>query len=568
VTILFLPRHSFRRFCQHTCAVLLFLSILPGNVAAGADPVTARIAMLPVTSLDPVSIARNDAHTRDLIENLFLGLTRYDPVSRQIQPALAREWAVSSDGLTWTFTLRDDVKWVAYNVSTQQVEAVRSVVAGDFVYGIRRACDPQAPNPTTHSVFIIKGCRRVATASPQLVNDIFIARELGVQALSDTKLEIKLAIPAPYFVSLIALPEFRPVPREAIAKDPDWTKPEVLLSNGPWSLADWTRGQSMTLVRNSLFPDAPAGNVERVSVAFVTSPDTIAQQFVGGTIDFARLEPGVLGAVRQAKPDLVLIEPGHSVVVLGFSIERNIVQNENLRRAFSHAIDRDALVNQILPGAAIPASRFTPPGIIGGPTDLPDNGGFSVASAKAAMTAAGLANCRLQEKLDLVVEDQPQMVALAKVIIAQWQANLGCNPASFNIRTLPLNNVQAIAHAALNISDPREPPRQQIWLAAWSADYADANAWLGDAVHCQYGYLRSNLACGEPDTLVDEGALETDPAKRVATYLQAESLWFGTNGTFPVAPLYMTLNAVGQQATLKGATPNGLARFDLWTISR
>lgn len=563
-----LPPFSFRRFCQYTCAVLLLLSLFPANIAAGADPITARVAMLPVANLDPVSVARNDAHARDLIENLFLGLTRYDPSTRQIKPALAREWAISADGLTWTFTLRDDAKWVAYNTATQQVEAVRPVVAGDFFYGIRRACDPDAPNPATHSVFIIKGCRRVATASPQLVNDIFIARELGVQALSDTKLEIKLLIPAPYFVSLIALPEFRPVPREAIAKDADWTKPEVILTNGPWALAEWSRGQNLTLVRNTQFPDASAGNVERVSVAFVPSPDAIAQQFISGTIDFARLEPGVSGSVRQAKPDLVLVEPTHSVVVLGFSVERNVVQNENLRRAFSQALDRESLVNQILPGAAIPTSRFTPPGIIGGPTDQPDNGGYSVASAKAALTAAGLANCRLQEKLDLVVEDQAQMVALARAIVAQWQANLGCHPSLFNIRTLPLNTAQAVAHAALNISDPREPPRQHMWLAAWSADYADANAWLGDAVHCQYGYLRSNLACGDADKFVDEAALETDPAKRAAAYLQAEALWFGTNGTFPVAPLYMTLSAVGQQLSLKGATANGSARFDLWMISR
>src|SRR5258706_1521730 len=128
------------------CILVCFAFSLPVRTFA-ADPVTAHVTMSPFTNLDPVSLPHDDLSARDVAENLFVGLTRYDPVSGQIQPALAREWKVSGDGLTWTFTLRSDIKWVSYNASTQQVEAIRPVVAGDFVYGIRRACDPPPPNP-------------------------------------------------------------------------------------------------------------------------------------------------------------------------------------------------------------------------------------------------------------------------------------------------------------------------------------------------------------------------------------------------------------------------------------
>src|SRR5262249_44495087 len=163
-------------------------------------------------------------------------LTRFNPTSRQIEPALAASWSVSDDGLTWTFNLRNDVQWVSFDVGSQQIKAIRPVVAGDFVYGIRRACSPTPPNPAAHTIDIIAGCIKVATANPQALNDLFIARELKVQALDDQTLEIKLAFPDPYFTTLTSLPEFRPVPHEAVTKDPDWTKPDLILTDGPWVL--------------------------------------------------------------------------------------------------------------------------------------------------------------------------------------------------------------------------------------------------------------------------------------------------------------------------------------------
>ncbi len=547
---------------------ILLIVLAPLGSARVAEPVTARVAMLPVASLDPVSLPRFDPASRDLVENLFVGLTRYDPSSGQIQPALARDWAISEDGMTWTFNLRGDVKWVTFRAGSQEIEAVRPVVAGDFVYGFRRACDPQPPNPATHLVYIIDGCRTVGTTNPQLVNDIFIARELKVQALDDQKLEIRLSFPAPYFVSLLALPEFRPVPREAVAAADDWTQPDLIVTNGPWALADWTRDQQMTLVRNPLWPDRQPGNVERVIVSFAETPDTVAQQFISGSVDFARLDTTVVQTVRQAKPESILLAPNRAVTVLGFSVERPIVQKEAVRRALSQAIDRDKLVNELLPGSALAMSRFTPPGSIGGPTTQPDNRGLALDAAKVALAEAGFANCRLTEKLTLVVEDRPPMPAVAQALVAQWQAALGCNPAVFTIRAGTPDYVQAVAHAAISTGDQRDAPRPQMWLAWWSADYADANAWTGDALHCQYGFLRTGLACGDAERLIDRATLETNPATRIEDYDQAEEIWFSVQGTFPVAPLYVTYHAVGQQPWLKGATANGAARFDLWTISR
>jgi oligopeptide transport system substrate-binding protein len=549
---------------------LLIISLFPLQPAQAADPVTVRIAMPPIGNLDSVSLPRFDYNARDVVENLFLGLTRYNATTGQIEPALAKDWTVSADGLTWTFNLWGDVQWVRFNPDSQKVEAVRPVVAGDFVYGIRRACDPTPPNPVTHTVYIIGGCLKIATLSPLLINDVLIARELGVEAVNDHTLAIKLTFPAPYFVVLAALPEFRPVPREALAKDSDWTKPGVLISNGPWVMTDWMHDQHMTLIRNPLWPSTFTGNVERVDITFAQSNSAAAQQFLSDKADFVRLDTATLPTVKQAKPDAILSTPDAGVTVLGFSLERPIVNNENFRRALALAVDRDALVKQIAGDTAIATSRFTPPGLIGGPTDTPDNQGFVPDKAKVALVASGINACTLTQKLDLAVEDTPQAIALAQALVSQWQAVLGCRPNSFNIRKAPAATLQAVAHAAITAVDNnnRETPRPLLWIASWTGDYPDANAWTGDGVHCQYGYLRTGIACGEADKAVDAAALETVLAKRAELYNKAETVWFGANGTFPVVPLYMPLNAVGRQPTLNGVTASGPARYDLWTVNR
>jgi ABC-type transport system substrate-binding protein len=167
-----------------------------------------------------------------------------------------------------------------------------------------------------------------------------------------------------------------------------------------------------------------------------------------------------------------------------------------------------------------------------------------------------------------MVEDRPQMVALAEAIIAQWGAVLGCPAVTFNLRKVPLKAVQDVVHFNVNTSGNDDDPRPHMWLYSWTPDYLDVSGWTGDGVHCRFGYMRSGVPCAEPDALVDAAALEKDPARRAETYDRAETLWFGPAGSFPVAPLYVGINAVGRQPWLNGVAVNGPARFDLWTISR
>ncbi len=536
-----------------TLTVFLSLFSLFVTQVSAQSPITARVLMTPTSSLDPVSLPRDDKAARDLAENLFVGLTRQNPDNGAIEPMLAREWQTSPDGLTWTFKLRSDVQWVRFNAASGQVEAVRPVVAGDFVYGIRRACDPQLPNPAAHSVFIIAGCSTIAKANPQIVNDLFIARQLGVRATGQQTLEISLAFPAVYFPTLLALPEFRPVPREAIAKDPDWTKPDTIITNGPFALKSWDRANSAELIRNPLWLDALTGNVTNIAVAFSKDTNTFTNA------DFARIDPTAAQTLKDA--GLTVQSVPRSVTILGFSAERTITQTDAVRRALALSINRDALIKALPAGSVMTTSFLLP-------TNAPDNRGYMPDAAKAALTASSIPGCnRLPEKFDLAIDTSPASVILAQTLIEGWKTTLGCLTTVFNIRKVSDTTLQDIANATVNVDESQNgTPRPQLWIATWTPDYDDPNAWVADALHCQYGYLHANVACGNADTLVDQAGREPDAAKRADAYKQAEAIWFGPNGTYPVVPLYTTLEAHAYASWLTGIANHGALRFDLWKI--
>lgn len=109
------------------CAALLF-GLIPQPAIARQSEVL-RLAMPAPQVIDPVQISRFDPYTRDLIENLYVGLTRFNPITRAIDPMIAESWTISDDGLVWTFNLRDDIQWVEWNPDTQDFIAVRPVVA-------------------------------------------------------------------------------------------------------------------------------------------------------------------------------------------------------------------------------------------------------------------------------------------------------------------------------------------------------------------------------------------------------------------------------------------------------
>lgn len=528
-----------------------------GPLAQPDDAVTLRLAMPAPDTLDPILVSRFDQPARDLVENLFVGLTRFDPVTQSIQPAAAKSWTVSDDQLTWTFALRDDLSWVRYDAARDAVVAVRPVVAGDFVYSIQRACDPLRPSPYTANLMIVRGCQTVSRAFPEVVNDLFIAREIGVRATSPTTLEIDLLFPASYFLTLTSTRDYRPIPREAVTGSGDWTAGAPLIGNGPFVLRDRT-ASGMALVRNPEWPLPFEGNVSAVDITFAAQPAP-APEF-----DWIALAGPQLGDAQARAPEQVRTVPEGPVVMLGFSHDRAVVNTDAGRRALALALDRGALAQQVFDGQAEPLAQFTPPGNVAQPAF---NGlAFDPARAQQALAEAGLEGCNAipETLLVLVPDDDPVWTELGEAIVQQWTAVLGCNPQLFEVRPLPRTLMIELIH---NTYDFEKVTRSHIWLATWSADYPDGVAWIGDALHCRYGYIQPGRECGPADALLDRASAAKDESERSRLLTEAEEAFFGAQGSFPVAPLFVMTRAWLEQPWLTGVNTAGPARYDLWSVA-
>lgn len=538
---------------------LAWAAWLPDALSEAQDnPV--RVLLPPFGTLDPVALSAADQTGRDLVENLFAGLTRYDPLSNRIVPALAESWSVSADGLEWTFVLREDAQWV--RVQNGVVVPARPIVAGDFVFALRRACDAPPPNPAAKTVFVISGCRKIATTNPLLIDDLFIARELGARVVNPRTLALRLEFPTPMLPALLALPEFRPVPRESVGlagADGDWALPAAMLSSGAYALAA-RDSQSVTLLRNPFWRGAE-GNVERVTVTFA-APEAIAELFVAQNADFARLEPAAAAIFAASMPESLISAPSTAVIMLGFAAERPVTQREELRRALALAIDRRALSESI--GLALPTWRLTTPAAAD-VTVQAEAGVFSPEAAKAQLAAAGYSACRLPERLELVIEDTPRMEALANALFAQWQAHLGCNIPNFRLTKRNAEVVRRLADGTFSTIRTSDPIRPHMWLFTWSPDHSDITAWAGDGVHCRYGFLKSYVPCDEADQLVSAALLESDLARRAELVARAEARYFGEAGTFPVAPLLAELRFAARAPALQGVSAAAPLWFAAWS---
>ncbi len=565
-------RFSIRAIVANVSLALLLISSWQGTgspppAAAAvptqsARPATLRVAMPTPAHIDPTQLSRFEPHTRDLAENLFVGLTRFNPDTRQIEPMLAKDWTISDDGLTWTFTLRDDMQWVRYDAATQQVVAVRPIAAGDFVFSVQRACDPTRPSPVTPNLMIVQGCHTIANAFPEVITDLLIAREIGVRATGPSTLEIKLLYPASYFPSLLSTPEFRPLPRESVTVADNWTQAQTIMTSGPYVLQNW-QSTGMTLLRNPFWPDDYAGNVEQIDVTFTNDTFSLVTLFTNHNVDFARLAAPDIASARAAAPDLLHTAEGLTLTLIGFSSERAMVELTEVRRALSFAIDREALIQQFLPGIAQTVTQVTPSLVTASPQLTSPL--YNPGQAQSYFAAAGFANCAgVTEKMILLVpEEDPIWSEIGNAIIQQWSTVLGCNPALFEIKTISRTLLIDLAHSTY---DPEKVTRSHMWLATWNADYPDANAWVNDMLHCQYGYIRTGRGCETGDAYLDSATLEFDLTERAKLYTQAEDHFFGPNGTFPVTPLFISTTAYLQQPWLSSVSDAGSARFDLWMI--
>ena len=517
-------------------------TVLPTPAPEDSDPIVLDIGFVRETTPNVDPQVTTDSDGIDLIENMFVGLTRYNHVTNQVEPALAREWEVTGNGRSWVFHLRDDIFWVqpsdevvdGYVIS----EAVRPVVAGDIVFAVQRACSRDTDAPDAFVLFLIEGCEQVhqlANATPADLANI------GVQALNDTTLRIDLNRAAAHFLTISSMWFMRPLPRELFETEEedvvieDW-QTEVqeerltLFTSGPFMplTADFTR-----LQRNTLWPIPFQGNTEIVNINYVGDDEIALGLWEAKSLDVIDasaidLTEAPLSTVQQAQ-----IVNQHTMLYLDFNFESGIFREPIMRRAFSAAIDRDVLVEEVYGGDAVPMRHLIPPGVIGAlPVDQVGMG-YSPDRARIEMGASGFGSCRLMPDIRFMVSSSDLSLLQAELVIQMWIEELGCAENQFQIEQVPFGTLLANTRADAGAARP------DIWELAWASYYPDAHNWMGDLIHCEESENREKRPCSEVDNLIRQASTTLDINERQELYHQIENMLFSDEGIMPIVPLYV-----------------------------
>ena len=442
-------------------------------------PVHELTARVETAALPPDEISPGDAYTTEggqFISHLFQGLLQVDR-ELNVVPAMADNMRVSDDGLEYLFRLREGVRW----------SDGEQVVADDFVFAWERI-----------------RTERAITAF--LMEDIESAT-----ALDDRTLEVKLKEPRSYFPYILASNWAFPRPKhvcEAIGDD--WRKPENLVSNGPFVLSEFSDDAAL-LVANPHFV-GPRGNVKEIAIMFRegktddlvgraggSRPRTVDEWIEGKYDVLQMLDP----RARDAENTLSELVPELSLTYVGFRPDTAPFSNELVRKAFSHAIDREAvkperfsLVTAATTGGAIP------PAMPGHSHKVAPT--FDPELARQLLAVAGYPEGRGLPKLEMVTSSGTEF---ADALVAGWKEVLG---AEVEVRPVK-------GHLwGSELGDA------QLWFSGWSADYPDPDGFFRGLFRAS-GWPFYNDA--EIEDLLERARSLKNSSERMRLYHELDRLW-------------------------------------------
>ena len=284
----------------------------------------------------------------------FAGLYSYNEQG-VTSPALAEGYTVSADGLTYTVTLKKNLKWSDGSALT----------AEDFVYSWKRAVDPQT---AADYEYMFSGF------------DGYEAGNLNVVALDANTLQFKLAAPCAYIEDLMAFPTFFPVKKAAVESYKDWkTSPggwcqeAGFVSNGAFVCTEWNHDVSMTYTKNPYYWDAANVKLEKLEFMLSADDNAIFAAYNSGSIDFADTVPtdAVAGLIESKNPEFHVVDE-LGTYYAAFNAKSSLFEGKTpaqaacMREAFSILIDRDYIVANIGQTGQVAANAYIPLGMADG----------------------------------------------------------------------------------------------------------------------------------------------------------------------------------------------------------
>jgi len=456
------------------------------------------------------STTTTDSASTDILLNVMDGLYRLDPNQRPV-PAQAEGVEISDDQLTYTFTLRDGLKWSNGDPVTSQ----------DFKYAWFRALDPDTAGQYAYIIAqFVKGATEFNAGDGS-------AEDVAIEAPDDKTLRVTLESPSPFWLGLTAFHTYLPQKQSFVEEQSEKyaQNADGLLYNGPYVLTKFDPTAGVTMRKNGDYWDAGSVDIERVDVRIVSELDTAVNLYESGELDETEIDSQYVDEYRGT-PDF-WSQTYFTNFYLVFNYRLPFFRNENIRRAFQMGFDRESLANEILNNGSEAAPGYVPEGIAGpgdqtfrealGPT-MPE---FDPREAKEYFQK-GIEEVGENPPIELLAYDDSTARDIATFLQAQFEDNLG---AKINVKVQPFDR-------KLELESNGE---FQLSWQGWIADYNDPINFL-ELWESDNSFNTQKYESERYDRLVKGARAEPDSARRMDMLLEAERVLVEEDAA--TAPMY------------------------------
>lgn len=484
-------KRHFRGAARRIVLILLCFALLAPTTTACliSSGATLNLADSPPITLDPALAA--DSTSDMYIVQIFSGLVRLDE-NLQVAQDIASSWDISSDGKTYTFHLRHDVKF----------DDGKPVTAADFKYSWERALNP-ATGSSTAGTYLndIVGASDVLSGKTTQLS--------GVTVLDDYTIQVTIDAPIPYFLEKMAFPTAYVVDKTNVESGSDWSLHPN--GTGPFKLKQWQSGQVLILQRNDNYYGEKA---QLNQVVFRLTGEDPMQLYELGSIDVAYVSAAYMGLVTDPSNPIskqLEVYPELSLTYIGFNASGPPFDDAKIRQAFSYAVDKDKVFALSAQNIVSAAYGIIPQGMPGYNASL-EGLQFDPEKAKELIAESKYGNVSNLPPIVMTVAGVGGSVSgLIGGIIEEWRRNLG---VEVTVRQLE----PEVFLYGIN------QEKDQLYLDGWVADYPDPQDFLDLLFHTGAQNNIGNYSNPHLDSLLDQAAIEQDPSVRLQMYQSAEQL--------------------------------------------
>lgn len=506
------------RIAHRALAALLATTMLAGaTLAAGTHPETGEPladdqtftyrVLDELSSLDPQIV--EDTIGSDFARDLFEGLMNQDE-NGELVPGVATHFEASEDKLTYTFKLRDNAVWSNGD----------PVTAHDFVYAWRRAADPATGSPYQWYIELMS----LENASEIVAGDM-PPDQLGVTAVDDRTLEVRLSAPLPYFPTMTTHATTFPSPQKVIEEHgEEWTRPENIVSNGAYVLEEHLPNERSVRVRNELYWDNENTIIDRVVALVINDENVALTRYLAGELDRTEMPAGQFPRMAREYPDEAISFPRLCNYYYTFNLSDSgpeAFKDPKVRKALALAVDRRIITQNVMAGGQPEAYTFTPEAVAGFTPPQVEMATMTQeerdAMAKDLLAEAGYGPGN-PLSFDMIYNTSEAHEKVAVALSQMWKQKLGADVELANMEWKVFLETRG---------------QQDFELArgAWCGDYNEASTFL-DLLDSASGYNDGKFVNERVDELLEmaKTSSDTTPLYTEVEQILAEEM--------PVIPIY------------------------------